>query len=83
MSRCVNLNHAFAKAVGELVRVLVEAPRDLLVRRVEHAATRSVVSIVGAIFLDESYACGTVPAPAPSFGVHWFAPAGLLVNSHS
>ena len=26
---------------------------------------------------------GTVPAPAPSFGCHWWAPAGLLVSSHS
>src|SRR5580765_931985 len=30
-----------------------------------------------------SCACGTVPAPAPSFGRHWCAPAGLFVSSHS
>jgi hypothetical protein len=26
---------------------------------------------------------GMVPAPAPSFATHWWAPAGLWVNSHS
>src|SRR5512136_2513811 len=30
-----------------------------------------------------SCACGTVPAPAPFFGRHCCAPAGLLVSSHS
>ena len=33
--------------------------------------------------MDASWASGTVPAPAPSFGCHWWAPAGLLVSSHS
>jgi hypothetical protein len=37
----------------------------------------------GAIFFDGSWACGTVPAPAPFFGVHCLAPAGLSVSSHS
>ena len=41
------------------------------------------VSIDGACFLAGSWASGTVPAPAPPFGVHWCAPAGLLVSSHS
>src|SRR6185369_5184713 len=44
---------------------------------------RSVVSIDGPIFLLESCACGTVPAPAPFFGRHCCAPAGLFVSSHS
>ena len=44
---------------------------------------RSVVSIVGAWLFDGSWASGTVPAPAPSFGRHWCAPAGLLNSSHS
>src|SRR5262252_3333607 len=30
-----------------------------------------------------SWACGTVPAPAPPLGFHWCAPAGLFVSSHS
>jgi hypothetical protein len=37
----------------------------------------------GAIRFERSCACGTVPAPAPFFGRHWFAPAGLFVSSHS
>ena len=37
----------------------------------------------GAIFFDGSCACGTVPAPAPFFGFHCLAPAGLSVSSHS
>src|SRR5882672_5857513 len=44
---------------------------------------RSVVSIVGACFLEGSCASGTVPAPAPPCGFHWCAPAGLFTNSHS
>ncbi len=39
--------------------------------------------MAGAMRFDLSCACGTVPAPAPPFGVHWCAPAGLLVSSHS
>ena len=37
----------------------------------------------GAIFFDGSWAFGTVPAPAPFFGVHCLAPAGLVVSSQS
>src|ERR1700683_2921551 len=44
---------------------------------------RSVVNIDGACFFDGSWASGTVPLPAPFFGVHWGAPAGLLVSPHS
>ena len=43
----------------------------------------SVVSIVGAWRLVLSWASGIVPAPAPFFGFHWWAPAGLFVSSHS
>lgn len=39
--------------------------------------------MVGAWVLDASWASGTVPAPAPSFGRHWCAPAGLSNSSHS
>ncbi len=41
------------------------------------------MSIVGAWLLDGSWASGMVPAPAPSFATHWWAPAGLEVSSHS
>src|SRR5690349_13727689 len=44
---------------------------------------RSVVSMKGECFFFGSCASGTVPAPAPFFGVHWLAPAGLFVSSHS
>src|SRR3954466_2397002 len=44
---------------------------------------RSVVSIIGACRLDGSCASGTVPWASGFFGVHWKAPAGLLVNSQS
>src|ERR1044071_1201305 len=39
--------------------------------------------MVGACRRAGSCASGTVPAPAPSFGFHWLAPAGLLVSSPS
>ena len=35
----------------------------------------SAARVEGAIRFDGSCACGTVPAPAPFFGLHWFAPA--------
>ena len=41
----------------------------------------SVVSIPGNCFLVASCASGTLATPF--FGVHCFAPAGLVVNSHS
>ena len=43
----------------------------------------SEVSIVGARRFDLSKGSGMVFAPAPFFGVHWWAPAGLLVSSQS
>src|SRR5262249_4428923 len=43
----------------------------------------SVVSIVGGRRFDGSSGSGTASAPAPSFGCHWYAPAGLWVSSHS
>src|SRR5215471_4537844 len=39
--------------------------------------------MVGAWCFEGSCASGTVPAPAPFFATHWFAPAGLFVSSHS
>src|ERR1700716_3609356 len=43
----------------------------------------SVVAIIGGCRFDGSCASGTAFAAAPFFGFHWFAPAGLLVSSHS
>src|SRR6185369_8790138 len=43
----------------------------------------SVVSIIGACRFDASCASGTVPWASGFLGVHWFAPAGLFVSSHS
>ncbi len=39
--------------------------------------------MVGAWLFVASCASGINPAPAPFFGCHWYAPAGLLVSSHS
>src|SRR6476620_4467237 len=46
-------------------------------------SARSVVSIIGACRFDLSWASGTGPLAAGFFGVHCFAPAGLVVSSHS
>ena len=82
MSRCVSLNHALAKASANSSRVLEEAPRDLLVGRVE--PQREVGGQHGRrVTLRRVVGVGTVPAPMPCFGIHWCAPAGLLVSSHS
>ena len=43
----------------------------------------SAVVIIGAWRLDGSCASGTVSFAAGSLGVHWCAPAGLFVSSHS
>ena len=32
---------------------------------------------------EAAIAARTVPSPPPSFGFHWWAPAGLLTSSHS
>ena len=58
------------EGVGELVRILEEAPRDLLVGRVE--AQREVRGQHGRArdASAGSWASGTVPAPAPPFGFH-------------
>src|SRR5207244_3646331 len=46
-------------------------------------SARSVVSIIGACRFDGSCASGTVPWASGFLGVHWFAPAGLVVSSQS
>ena len=71
------------EGIGELVRVLEEAARDLLVGRVHACSAMSVVSIIGAWRFEGSCASGTVPWASAFFGVHCQAPAGLLVSSQS
>src|SRR3954463_113476 len=44
-------------------------------------SARSVVSIVGRRFFDGSCASGIIASAL--FATHWWAPAGLLVSSHS
>src|SRR5688500_6856117 len=82
MSRCVSLNHARAKASANCAGLFMNR-REIFSYAGSNRSARSVVSMEGAIFLDGSCACGTVPAPAPFFGCHCCAPAGLFVSSHS
>ena len=65
------------KGVGELVRVLLEAPRDLLVDRIEPQG-KVRRQHRRRVALRRVNASGTVPAPALPFGFHWYAPAGLF-----
>ena len=83
MSRCSQLVPRLGERVGELVRVLVEALRDLLVDRDRSAARgRSSASSARAASTGRARP-GTVPCAAGSVGVHCCAPAGLFVSSHS
>src|SRR4029079_4856065 len=82
MSRWVSLNHAFANACANSSG-LSRKRRAIFSYAGSNRSARSVVSIDGAIFFALSYASGTVPSPAPFFGFHCFAPAGLVVCSHS
>ena len=66
--------------VRELIRMLVEAPRDLLVRRV-HSQRQIGRQHRRALFFDVSKASGT-SGSAP-LATHCCAPAGLFVSSHS
>ena len=82
MSRCVSLNHAFANASANACGSWWKR-REIFSYAGSNRSARSVVIIVGACFFDGSCASGTVPSPAPFFGFHCFAPAGLVVSSHS
>src|SRR5687768_1823128 len=82
MSRCNNLYQAFANAVANSSgfswnRFAIGPYIGSNLR------ARSVVSIMGACRFDGSWASGTVPCASGFLGVHWKAPAGLLVNSQS
>src|SRR5215471_6486972 len=67
MSRCVSLNQARANASANWAGSI--------------RSDRSVVSMVGTCFFDLSKASGIDAVPL--FAFHCFAPAGLLVSSHS
>src|SRR6188768_80749 len=82
MSRCVSLNHALANESANACGLSLKR-REIFSYAGSRRSDRSVVSIDGAIFLDVSWAAGTVPSPAPFFGFHCLAPAGLVVSSHS
>src|SRR5262245_37706829 len=82
MSRWVSLNHAFANASANACGSLRKR-REIFSYAGSSRSDRSVVSMFGAIFFDGSCAEGTVPSPALFFGFHCFAPAGLVVSSHS
>ena len=82
MSRWVSLNHARANASASWSG-FARKRREIFSYAGSNRSARSVVSIDGAIRFDGSCACGTVPAPAPFFGCHCCAPAGLFVSSHS
>ena len=43
----------------------------------------SVVSMTGACRFEGSWGSGTASFAAGSVGIHWLAPAGLLVSFHS
>jgi Na+/H+ antiporter NhaC len=82
MSRWVSLYQALAKASAKAC--------GFSWNRLEIGAywgsnrkARSVVNMIGAWVLAGSWASGTLPAARGSLGVHWWAPAGLLVSSHS
>ena len=58
------------EGICQLVRVLVEAPGDLFVDRVEPSRQGPWSACLARRRFDGSWASGTVPAPAPSFGCH-------------
>ena len=69
------------KRVRELVRMLVEAPRDLLVGRVEpQRRGPSSAWSAHASSTGRRHPEWWLRAP---FAFHWLAPAGLFVSSHS
>src|SRR3954466_13113514 len=80
MSRWVSLNHARAKASANRLG-LARKRRQTFSYAGSTRSAMSVVSMVGTRFFDGSNGSGMI-AGAP-LAVHWCAPAGLLVSSHS
>ena len=80
MSRCVNLNHARAKAASNALESSMNR-REIFSYSGSKRKDKSVVNIVGLCFTLGSKASGMMASP--SLATHWWAPAGLLVNSHS
>ena len=69
--------------VGELVRDSPGSAARFFRKPGRTAARGRWSASTARCCFDGSCACGTVPAPAPFFGLHWCAPAGLFVSSHS
>ena len=82
MSRCSSLYQALAKASANSSG-LSRNRSEILRYSGSVSSARSVVAIIGACRMFGSWASGTVSAPAPSFGCHCLAPAGLWPSSHS
>ena len=82
MSRWSSLNHARANASANWSGFSWNR-WEISLYTGSTISARSDVSIVGAWRFDGSWASGTVPWASGFFGVHWLAPAGLFVSSHS
>src|ERR1043165_3805785 len=80
MSRWVSLNHARAQASANSSGFSMKR-LEIFSYAGSKRSERSVVSIVGRRFFDRSCASGMISGA--SLATHWFAPAGLLVGSHS
>ena len=82
MSRWVSLYQARANASANSCG-FSKNRREIAAYAGSTLRARSAVDMIGACRCAGSCASGTVLAAAASFGVHWKAPAGLLVSSHS
>ena len=82
MSRWVSLNHARANASANSSGFSWKR-REIFSYSGSKRSARSVVSMVGRRSSEPSSGPGTVTLLVPPLGCHWFAPAGLLVSSHS
>ena len=80
MSRCVNLNQAFANAFA-YTSGLSKKLREIFSYAGSTRKAMSVVNIVGLWKTFLSNASGMMFALY--FAIHWFAPAGLFSKDHS
>ncbi|SLI18142.1 Uncharacterised protein [Mycobacteroides abscessus subsp. abscessus] len=79
-SRWVSLNQARAKASANSSGLSLNR-REMTSISGSTRSDRSVVSMVGRRFFAGSNGSGMIGWA--SLATHWFAPAGLLVSSHS
>jgi hypothetical protein len=82
MSRWVSLNQARANASANSAGFAMKR-REIFSYAGSMRMAMSAVVIIGAWRFLGSCASGTVLAPASPLGFHCWAPAGLLVSSHS